>query len=69
MTIFVLFIFLTESEAETVKAVITYILYQYMCLISVDGGHRAIIFSRLGGVQEDVYVEGLHFRFDCHLLI
>merc|ERR1712209_34063 len=29
---------------------------------TVDGGHRAIIFSRLGGIQPDTYVEGLHFR-------
>ena len=28
----------------------------------VDGGHRAIIFSRLGGIQNRVYAEGLHFR-------
>ncbi|CAG2110926.1 unnamed protein product [Medioppia subpectinata] len=29
---------------------------------TVDGGHRAIIFSRIGGIQEGVYSEGLHFR-------
>ena len=29
---------------------------------TVEGGHRAIIFSRMGGVQQDVYTEGLHFR-------
>ncbi|XP_052284866.1 prohibitin-2-like [Dreissena polymorpha] len=29
---------------------------------TVDGGHRAIIFSRLGGVQKEIYREGLHFR-------
>merc|ERR1711962_1859256 len=29
---------------------------------TVDGGHRAIIFSRIGGVQDRVYSEGLHFR-------
>ncbi|KAK6177319.1 hypothetical protein SNE40_015443 [Patella caerulea] len=29
---------------------------------TVDGGHRAIIFSRIGGVKDDIYVEGLHFR-------
>jgi len=29
---------------------------------TVEGGHRSIIFSRLGGVQEEVYSEGLHFR-------
>lgn len=31
-------------------------------LYTVDGGHRAIIFSRLGGIQPDIYKEGLHFR-------
>ncbi|KAG5682755.1 hypothetical protein PVAND_012088 [Polypedilum vanderplanki] len=29
---------------------------------TVEGGHRAIIFSRLTGIQNDVYSEGLHFR-------
>lgn len=29
---------------------------------TVDGGHRAIIFSRLGGIQKEIYREGLHFR-------
>jgi len=29
---------------------------------TVEGGHRAIIFSRLGGIQNEVYSEGLHFR-------
>ncbi|CAH8875725.1 unnamed protein product [Trichobilharzia szidati] len=31
-------------------------------LYTVDGGHRAIIFSRIGGVQDEIYPEGLHFR-------
>jgi len=31
-------------------------------LYTVDGGHRAIIFSRIGGIQDRVYSEGLHFR-------
>lgn len=31
-------------------------------MYTVEGGHRAIIFSRIGGVQPDVYREGLHFR-------
>lgn len=29
---------------------------------TVEGGHRAIIFSRISGVKPDVYLEGLHFR-------
>lgn len=31
-------------------------------MFTVEGGHRAIIFSRIGGVQQDIYTEGLHFR-------
>ena len=31
-------------------------------VFTVDGGHRAIIFSRIGGIQQVVYSEGLHFR-------
>jgi prohibitin 2 len=30
--------------------------------LTVEGGHRAIIFSRIGGVQQEVFAEGLHFR-------
>ncbi|KAI8037161.1 hypothetical protein M5D96_009908 [Drosophila gunungcola] len=30
-------------------------------LYTVEGGHRAIIFSRLGGIQSDIYSEGLHY--------
>ncbi len=34
-----------------------------ICFIfAVDGGHRAIMFSRLGGIQKEIMVEGLHFR-------
>lgn len=28
----------------------------------VEGGHRAVLFSRLTGIQNKVYLEGLHFR-------
>uniref|UniRef100_A0A0R3RX74 PHB domain-containing protein n=1 Tax=Elaeophora elaphi TaxID=1147741 RepID=A0A0R3RX74_9BILA len=31
-------------------------------LFSVDAGHRAIMFNRIGGVGDAVYKEGLHFR-------
>ncbi|ALC42548.1 l-2-03709 [Drosophila busckii] len=31
-------------------------------MYTVEGGHRAIIFSRLGGIQNDIYAEGLHVR-------
>ncbi|UYV81883.1 PHB2 [Cordylochernes scorpioides] len=30
--------------------------------VAVEGGHRAIIFNRIGGIQSDIYSEGLHFR-------
>jgi len=29
---------------------------------NVEGGHKAVMFSRFGGVKEDIYDEGLHFR-------
>ncbi|KAF2880799.1 hypothetical protein ILUMI_25374 [Ignelater luminosus] len=31
-------------------------------MYTVEGGHRSIIFSRIGGVQKEIYTEGLHFR-------
>jgi len=31
-------------------------------MYTVEGGHRAIIFSRLGGVKDETYSEGLHLR-------
>lgn len=31
-------------------------------LFNVDGGHRAIKYTRLGGVQKDIYNEGTHFN-------
>lgn len=31
-------------------------------IYTVEGGHRAIIFSRLSGIKPDIYVEGLHFK-------
>ena len=31
-------------------------------IYTVEGGHRAVMFSRLGGVQNEIYGEGLHFR-------
>lgn len=34
----------------------------YKSMYTVEGGHRSIIFNRIGGVQPDVYREGLHFR-------
>jgi len=31
-------------------------------MFTVEGGHRAILFSRISGVMDDVLTEGLHFR-------
>lgn len=31
-------------------------------MYTVEGGHRAIIFNRIGGVSQNIYKEGLHFR-------
>lgn len=31
-------------------------------LYTVEAGHRAIVFSRIGGIQKDIFTEGLHFR-------
>ncbi|XP_076292955.1 prohibitin 2 [Lasioglossum baleicum] len=31
-------------------------------MYTVEAGHRAIIFSRVGGIQKDIMTEGLHFR-------
>ncbi|KAI4477640.1 hypothetical protein M0804_012468 [Polistes exclamans] len=31
-------------------------------MYTVDAGHRAIIFSRINGIQRDIFPEGLHFR-------
>lgn len=31
-------------------------------MFTVEGGHRAIMFNRIGGVADDIYSEGLHFR-------
>lgn len=39
---------------------VAYGLYQSM--YTVEGGHRAIIFNRIGGIQTDILREGLHLR-------
>merc|ERR1712027_290472 len=31
-------------------------------MYTIDGGHRAIMFNRLGGIQDYAMTEGLHFR-------
>jgi len=39
---------------------VAYGLFQSM--YTVEGGHRAIIFNRIGGIQMDIFKEGLHLR-------
>jgi prohibitin 2 len=34
----------------------------YQSMYTVEGGHRAIIFSRIGGIQSDILREGVHLR-------
>merc|ERR1740129_352792 len=31
-------------------------------MYTVDGGHRAIMFNRIGGIQDYTLAEGLHFK-------
>ncbi|GMN51645.1 hypothetical protein TIFTF001_020796 [Ficus carica] len=31
-------------------------------LYNVEGGHRAVVFNRIGGIKEKVYPEGTHFK-------
>lgn len=31
-------------------------------IFTVEAGHRAIMFNRIGGIGDDIYREGLHFR-------
>lgn len=41
---------------------LTFTTYFYVALFLVEGGHRAIMFNRIGGIQQEIYPEGLHFR-------
>ncbi|KAI1727947.1 SPFH domain / band 7 family domain-containing protein [Ditylenchus destructor] len=34
----------------------------FQSIFTVDAGHRAIMFNRIGGVGDEIYREGLHFR-------
>jgi hypothetical protein len=44
-------------------------------VFTVEGGHRAVMFSRVSGVEDRVFAEGMHFRYvspplpglSCHL--
>lgn len=40
-------------------------MFLFTCLkiqFTVEAGNRAIIFNRFGGIQKDIYAEGLHFK-------
>lgn len=43
----------------------------HACCDTVDGGHRAIKYTRLHGVTEEVYAEGTHVavRFDAPVML
>jgi len=34
----------------------------YQSLYTVEAGYRGILFNRVGGIQDQIYTEGLHFR-------
>jgi len=34
----------------------------YNSLWTVEGGHRGVMFERIGGVRDEIYTEGTHFR-------
>lgn len=69
------------GKSKTLEAkkgfVVAFLLPLYnisFCYCAVDGGHRAVIFDRFRGVQEEVSGEGTHFLipwvqkpiiFDC----
>jgi len=50
----------TGMKLLAVAAAGAYGLQQSM--YTVDGGHRAVMFNRIGGVQDYIMTEGLHFR-------
>lgn len=44
------------------KTIKPFFLQLHQFTFAVEGGHRAIIFSRIGGIQNEIFPEGLHFR-------
>lgn len=40
----------------------SHIRFRLISSFSVEAGHRAIMFNRVGGLGNEVYKEGLHFR-------
>jgi len=49
------------SRPEFVIWLLTFIHVSTSIHISVDGGHRAVIFDRFRGVQQEIVGEGTHF--------
>ncbi|KAL0277232.1 UNVERIFIED_CONTAM: hypothetical protein PYX00_004586 [Menopon gallinae] len=57
--------FMKSPKGRVVKAAIALGASIYgvaRSIYTVEAGHRAIIFSRIGGIQNEVYAEGIHFR-------
>ncbi len=51
------------ARASTALAVSAGLAYgAYHSVYNVPGGHRAVVFNRLGGMKETVYGEGLNFN-------
>ena len=51
------------GKTETILSCACTVSFLQSLVLLVEGGQRAIIFSRIGGVQNEVYAEGLHFRY------
>ena len=49
------------KDHKTSTIILNYINIVIYCYLSVDGGHRAVIFDRFRGVQDKVVGEGTHF--------
>jgi len=53
--------FLFTSAGGIALTVGGYVLVNH-CMYNVEGGHRAVIYNRLGGMSEKVQGEGTHFK-------
>ena len=58
---------MASGSSTTPSSTVTYLLYLHdfnflLTTISVDGGHRAIKYTRVGGVSKEIYAEGTHLR-------
>lgn len=53
--VFSIIIYLPTPSSLVISKIVIYCF-----IIIVDGGHRAIKYTRLGGVSDEVYAEGTH---------